>query len=293
MGHPDHIWQSDIPKLAFAHPFLLHQVLAMAAFHLAYLAPGPGPLRRQHLAQASHHQNSAIQGIRGALADLTPDNCHALFPASSLLSVGALAERAEPFLHDSDAGGGTDPPTIEHLLDVFLLAKGIGSVMGSSASLLFKGPLRGLLASTATEGPHPALERLMVQLHNFSDRLGALPPETKHTETIRAAVVAFVQATQGALSMTDHPEQHLIGAWPMMVTDEFIALLRRRNQMALALLAYFCVIMWHASKLGCWFVDGWGLRVLREIDGVMSPPWNEESAWALAWIASLATTTAR
>ncbi len=75
------VWQVEIPRLAFRHVFLLHQILATAAFHLSRLRPD---MRDDYSLMATHHQNLAIQGMRVLLKDLNEENCHAVFATSSL-----------------------------------------------------------------------------------------------------------------------------------------------------------------------------------------------------------------
>ena len=340
-GPRTELWQKDVPAQAFRHPFLLHQLLATAAFHLAYLNPQE---RNKYAMQASHHQSLAIRGIREVLllpgGGINSDNCHAIFPTSSLLFVGALAASStgEDMVH-----GQRNGPTIDDLIDVWLLVKGMGGVLDANEAVLRSGPIAGLFRPTTNGDSSPGLERLMGQLdklsmrilqdaaidvdvngmltggdHNYpGSRSGADTPNTgsinntsgtstptmtaitpvigtrglpRELEVVHTAVKCLTKSIEYALTTAANPEHQVIAAWPLLMSDEYISLLRKRAPPALALLSYYCVIM-HATEVNkhanCWFTRGWGMAVMRDIlrqEGMSSQPWNQDSAWALGWM---------
>ncbi|KAJ2900954.1 hypothetical protein MKZ38_002189 [Zalerion maritima] len=88
-----HVWKTELVKLALTHELVLHQVLAISAFHLGHLRPEEA---RKWNMIATQHQREAAMGLWRELANITEDNSHALFAASSLLVIGGYAALSTP-----------------------------------------------------------------------------------------------------------------------------------------------------------------------------------------------------
>lgn len=354
------LWQVEVPRQAFAHVFLLHQILAIAASHLAHLHPRS---RRAYSLRASHHQSLALQGMRAALAHISPANCHALFAASSLLFIASLAALSAPqpqpqlqpqppalapaptgihtgfdgfdSLNGLNGSGSGSGPTVDDLVDVFLLVKGIGSVLHSSQALLRTGPLSDLFVDRGgADQASVTLHRVVLALDDLALQIAALSAEGEGGEgavdaaggmggrgegerererddgrggaererdyaravdapggadaAVRAVVggevARLVAVIRDCAAKTTNPEYRVVAAWPILMADGLVPLLRARNQTALALLSYYCVVFHAAETQGYWFMQGWAAGVVRDIARATGPPWNRHSAWALAWI---------
>ncbi|KAK3321805.1 hypothetical protein B0H66DRAFT_181181 [Apodospora peruviana] len=272
------ISQCELPRQAFTHHFLLHQILAITAFHQAYLQPQH---RQSYSLKASHHQSLAIQGIRFALSNISADNCHALFASSTLLYIGAMA---------SSGPKEGKPVKLDNLIDVFLLSKGIYSVLISSEQHIRSGPLHELFEPRPSGEPQPVLERLLVQLEKLAARVleemnasSDADDSVRDRDVIMREIDRLVGAIQYSIEAAPSPVHQVVGAWPLLMGEDFIALLRQRCQPALAVLSVHCVIM-HATEDEYWFTRGWGLCIIQDISQTMAPPWNQDAAWALGWI---------
>ncbi|KAK4096392.1 hypothetical protein N658DRAFT_519227 [Parathielavia hyrcaniae] len=269
------MWQIEVPKQAFVHVFLLHHILAIASYHLAYLHPQSRPT---YALRASHHQNAGIRLMRAALSDISPANCHALFVSSSLLFIGSLAA-------SSSAKPSAEGPTVEDLVDVLMLVKGMGSVLASSIELLRSGPLSALFdLNSCTDQPNPALDRVLLAVGDFLVEIAETEPDARVRATVHADAYRLVTVIRQALGKSPMPEYHVVAAWPIHMSDDLIPLLRQRNQAASALLSYYCVIFHAAELQGYWFMQGWAAGVIRDISRTMAGPWKRHSAWALGWI---------
>ncbi|KAK0648483.1 hypothetical protein B0T16DRAFT_325839 [Cercophora newfieldiana] len=271
------LWQIDVPRVAFTpgHTFLLHEILATAAFHLAFLEPHN---RGKYHLQASQHQTVAIQGVRVAVERITPENCHAIFAASSLFFITALAA-ARP---DGRAIKGV---TVDDFVDIFLLVKGIGGVLDSAMVDLKRGPFGKMFEPTMQAMRQSlTLDRVMAQLEVFEGKVKALPEgEGEVKAAVEVEISQFRTCVQKAMAVTADPEYRMVASFPIMMKERFVSLLRARNQVAFALLSYYCVVV-HATEKGYWFTKGWGLSVMQDIVRDMTSPWDEDSAWALGWI---------
>jgi len=261
--------------MSFNHIYLLHQLLAISAFHLAYLQPH---MSKKYSVQATQHQSIAVNGVRQVLPDITSENCHPLFAASSLFFLGALAAgRPVP------TAGISCGPHLEDLIDVFLLVKGVGNVLLYSEAELRGGPFSPLFVNVLAGESTLVLDRVISQINNYLLRVLKIPKADPAREVLEAEVSAFDTCVKRAIAYASTPEYRIIASWPISMTDQFIALLRQRHHAALALLSYYCVIM-HATESGYWFTDGWSCRIMQDISQGIVAPWDQDTTWALGWI---------
>jgi hypothetical protein len=77
----DAYWQTAFPQIGFRYSFVLHGILSVAALHLASLHASD---KKQHVVDAAHHHNIALQGFREQVTQLSEDNSDALFACASL-----------------------------------------------------------------------------------------------------------------------------------------------------------------------------------------------------------------
>ncbi|KAK3385237.1 hypothetical protein B0H63DRAFT_395340 [Podospora didyma] len=268
------LWRTGVPKLAFVHVYLLHQILSIAASHMAYLHPHNGS---KHALQASYHQSLAIQGIRAALTNISPENCHALFASSSMLFISTFA--ASRPRHDGPGGG----PTVDDLIDIFLVVKGIMCVLDTSYETIRTGPMAVLFQKTNNGAVSITLDRIEGQLDNYLGRVCELPEDDPTCAVMKTETANLRRSIRNAVEASLTPEYRIIAEWPIATTDAFITLVRQKNQIALALLSYFCVVI-NATEHGYWFTQGWSRSIIDDISAIMTSPWNQDSAWALGWI---------
>ncbi|PSR75099.1 hypothetical protein BD289DRAFT_379601 [Coniella lustricola] len=264
-----HVWQQLVPQLATRHPFLVHQVLAMAAFHKAYLQPDR---RSEYSLLASQHQNHAIEGIRSHLSGITEQNCHALFMTSSLLLICAFAAISH------------GPPSIEDMLDVFMLDRGVSIVLQSSEQTIQAGEFHAMFTCTPPARSNTFLAAVVGELRAFERRVrhehdqGLLAPAT--AELISLEVARLVDAVDKATMTTEESEMRVVSYWPITMADEYLALLRQRSEPALALLAYYCCIM-RRAEASMWFLGGWAQGVAADAERFLSPRWRAAVQWPL------------
>ncbi|KAM0323124.1 hypothetical protein ACHAQA_008974 [Verticillium albo-atrum] len=269
-----HIWQLEIPKLALTHVFLLHQVLAFSALHLAHLRP---ERRAAYALTASQHQTDAVAGMRTALARITSANCDPLFGASSLLLLSAYAM----FPHQQQYCGPDQtpaPPTVDNILDVFLLIRGMSEILDASELTIRRGTLGTMFAQeTAPPTSTPLLDSVVTRLTAFRASIDPAP-----TVVAREAE-GLISWIQRASMTTALPENRVALTWPIDLSGDYIALLRRRDPAALALLAYYCVVV-SAVEPTTWYMKGWGRSAIRSIDECLDPAWRELIEWPLLFI---------
>lgn len=270
------IWQFEVPKLGLTYMFLMHQVLAIGALHLGHLHPEQ---RESYALHASQHQNDAIAGMRESLTQITPDNCHALFAASSLLLLNAFST----FPYQRGALHGLEAPTIDDVLDVFLLVRGMSHILSSSQPTIEAGPFASFFTEVVTPSSTPLLDAVGQHLENFRTSLETCDADPASKSVVTEEIGSFLEWIQHAISTTAFPELRVAMSWPIHLTEEYLQLLRNRDPVALTLLAYYCVIV-RSTESSTWFMTGWGINAARAIVSELDPGWKEMIKWPLAFI---------
>ncbi|OBR06943.1 Fungal Zn binuclear cluster domain-containing protein [Colletotrichum higginsianum IMI 349063] len=278
--------QYDVPREALSYPFLLHQLLAFSAYHLAYLQPD---CRHAYLMQAAQHQNDAINGMRGTLlGTISPINCHALFASSIFLTLSAFAtypsyEKYNP----------TFSP-VESMLDIFTLSDGMSAILRSSDDDIRKGPLREIFVrspgDTTPTNVEPSLQPLFDRLPRLSARLSDMLGATAGTGgregkyTITSSIIALSEsvAKVSTINIMSAPaEFRAVFMWPVLLSTDYMDMLRLRQPAALVVLAHYCVII-HLAEPFCWFLTGWTRALLSVIsEQLTGTPWEELVMWPI------------
>ncbi|KAG7196190.1 uncharacterized protein KQ657_000202 [Scheffersomyces spartinae] len=107
------IWNTDIPMLAFDHPFLMHSLLAFSATHLSRSETG-----LDHIITA--HRGDALRLLREAVLDINPENTDALVASALILIMDSLANASLP--------SSTSPKSLPALAWIFHV-KGAATIL--------------------------------------------------------------------------------------------------------------------------------------------------------------------
>jgi hypothetical protein len=154
---------------------------------------------------------------------------------------------------------------IDDLCQIFLLAKGWGKVVGAADEL---DPTAGLLPSDPEPGKASCLdedtETAFSRLHelNSTQRKGDVEAYTLAIDSLKS-----VFREMGGVERVEDP--HVSMAWAAVLPEKCIHLLRERQDLALVLLAYYCVVLERAPRV--WWLRGWSeglLKVIRENIGL-------------------------
>ncbi|KAH8593125.1 hypothetical protein B0O99DRAFT_628147 [Bisporella sp. PMI_857] len=279
-GEVHHTLQYDVPREGLQHTFLLQQVLAFAGFHLAYVRANR---RHFYSLHASQHQGRALSGMRAALTGgVTARNCHALYTSSIFLIICAFATFPNREVHNSAIS------PLDSLVDIFALTDGISLILKASDQYLREGPIKGLFAGKTGSVPISAHLQILV------DRLLALEPrissqsldqDEEDTVIIKEAAESLVNcllSVHGNNSLAASVELRAAFRWALRLPTRYLDLTRRRNPMAMVVLAHYCVVL-HYAESTCWFFEGWARTVVDNIMGYLAgSPSREFIQWPLS-----------
>lgn len=274
-----HLWQAIIPEMAISSPFLMHGILAVAAMHLVHLRPQD---KQKFETQSTYHQTLATSQFRVVLANITSENCGAVFAMCvllTLISMIAIARRA-----DAD-----NFSFVDDMVHHFMLTRGIGDIMRSPRDhwqTVLGGPLRVLSVNSNqpdhTDRPLPAdLKAQFDHLRHTdlpflcksdAEALKACTLALDALELIYKNVVFFDAEVQCA-----RLSPGVALRWLRLVPMEFITLIKASHTAAFVLTAHFVVIF---EKFGDqWYLQGWSEHALEMIKNVI----EAEGMHALKW----------
>lgn len=272
------MWQNIAPKQATRHHFLMHQLLAFSALHIAYQQEDE---RRSYYALGIHHQDLSIRALRKTIPNISQENAGALFSTSTLMSL---------CLFGSTGLAATDPTIgsrslFDELLDIFVLQQGMTSILSIGTGFVRDSPFKAITGRSPVEvPPQPVLQLVMDRIIIFESfpEIENLPEESR-TE-LRSAIEATKDVSLWAMSpFIDSREIRFLFFWPIRISQTFLNMIRQRQSCALALLAYFAVILRAAEPL-FWFMDGWSERVIKAIAEAIEPSWQPAMQWAWDFI---------
>ncbi|KAF2188980.1 hypothetical protein K469DRAFT_626772 [Zopfia rhizophila CBS 207.26] len=271
-----YMWQITAPRQAITHQFLMHEILAYSALHLAFLYADQ---RRSYYALGTHHQNLAIRNMRAILPNMSADNAPALFAVSVLIALTALGAGS------LDITGSQSP--IDDLLDLYALMQGVSHLLTSAQSEIFEGPFNGIFRESPTDTPQqPILHHI---LHHIDDVTAFLDinaiGEDAHKEYVEA-----INSLKGAIAQSTDPqadcrEIRIAFLWPIRISPNFLQMVRQKQPVALGIMAHYCIVL-RAAEHTYWFVRGWAERVINEISEVIDPSWRQVVRWPAEFIAA-------
>ncbi|KAF2464586.1 uncharacterized protein BDR25DRAFT_296520 [Lindgomyces ingoldianus] len=228
-------WGYAVPQEAFRNPFLMHSLLAFSAYHLAHINPSS---QSHYRLLASSHQSSAITGINGVLPSITPENCHALFAAASLITLNSFA----------DSG----PKTLDVLIGLFQLLRGMNEVLKTTEPLIQSGPFASIFRP-AVDPPRlpPLLSSLLRELQTASSQ-----GPTPESEVAYMAMVNLRDALQSGLENSSHAAMRTAMLWPIKLNGAYIDILRTQEPAAMVVLGQYIKILEYAAT-EWWFLASW------------------------------------
>jgi hypothetical protein len=229
------IWGFLVTQEAFRHKFLMHCILGFSAAHLAYI----DPQSPKHRIQASSHQSAAISEINKVLLDITSSNCHALFAATSLITLNAFA--------------GSASNTVAALFEVFQLLRGMNLILDNKHDIIWNGPFRSIFqyAPDPSRSLPPLLSSCMVQLRALMEHTQLCSPAAY------TAADQLLDSLQSGIDSSAHIAMRAVMLWPIKVEQDFIdAVGTRRDEHAIRVMQQYLRIV-NLAGAEFWFMSSW------------------------------------
>lgn len=263
------MWQTHIIQLGFKHDFLLRGILAVSAYHMAYIRPDK---KTEYDLVATTHQDIAMSSFQDTLAHVDETNCHALFAFSCLIIIMAFASRPKV----------TPPNLTGDLLHWFYLLRGADIVLNMHSEAIGNSFLKPLLDEMA---------------HNENTQTHQIPDTDRITDLFRICNVASLDREAGqAYTLAIHSllstfvQTSLLRkrgggtvlagfVWPINLSPKFLDFLGDSQPEALVILAHYCVILYWGEARENWFMGGWARIILDAIKASIPESWHEHVQW--------------
>lgn len=279
--------QADVQQIlqttireAFAAPFLMDELLALAAAHRSTLA---SEQRDFYQTEATRLQTRALTQYNIAQADVSEKNCLAIFFFSSFLGQHVLFET---FSLQGDLSA-----LLDKLVQCLALHRGIAAVAGRSWPNL-QTKLRLLFGPHgAGEHPSPEASSSGTECADLMTLLGRSELSPSSAQACRDAVEKLqpLLDVQRAAQSSQSRSRRIIAVqeWPVRIPADYTNLLAQRRPEALVVLAYYAVLLHRAKDY--WIVGGAGEFLIRSISDHLGAYWVDWLQWQNRMLEASAT----
>ncbi|KAI1763476.1 hypothetical protein GGR53DRAFT_497272 [Hypoxylon sp. FL1150] len=257
-----------IVQSALSTPFLMDEVLAFAALHLSVLESNA--IRRDLFReQAVQLQTRALMLFNTTDTDITEQNCTARFLFSSFLGLHMLRDTVN--YHK-------DPlELLEKFVQFFSLYRGVGLFTSRGWHIIRNSEFSSIISvieavqklSTPCEG---SCSGLLSLLERTKQQLG---PSSYEACYDAVQVLQWIFNQHAALPSPIN--RHIVMAWPVRISLEFLDLLKRREPEALAIMAHWAVLLHYGRDF--WVFDNEGRYLVEAISTILGPSWDEWLEW--------------
>ena len=247
-------------------PYLLHQLLAFSARHLAFLHP---EYSASYLHQAVALQTRAVSLFNATRPEVNRSNCVAILLFSSMLGHHLLADT----LAKRDPGGLEAFMT--HYIQCREMHMGIRAIALSAWPSLMETELEPVLSWSSgftnrqPKGNH--CQRIM-EMVDGADGLGE-----EEKEACRIAVRHLQVGFDAVLAEDQEQEKQgnkfqMIVSWSMLSPPEFTGLLAVKRPEVLVLLGWYALLLHYGRRM--WQVGDAGRYILSIIGDYLGPEWD-------------------
>ena len=202
------------------------------------------------------------------LVDTNPVNCHALFATAGIIAFLAFA------LQSPHANVPSSP--VDDIAEVFALVRGISTVLrGTCFDCIVEGKFKALL----DHDWRPPVRPLPRNLRAAFDRLAELNVTTVKSPDLSETYDTASERLQKAFATYTviAEEKTLVFRWAVDVPGLYLSLVKRREPMALVILAYYGLLL-HSID-GIWWAEGRGARLIQAIWLILPATWQPELQW--------------
>ncbi|KAK4952597.1 hypothetical protein LTR10_009403 [Elasticomyces elasticus] len=257
--------------LAFAHPYLLHTILSLAALRLFHKEPH----NTAYYAQASSHNLAALQYARPNITQSSREHSEPLFLFSAFTSLYAFAE---PPLRMLSSGHLPAADVIGDLLVSFRMGRGILAITASNKDYLKEATNRNdELWPDETAEVMSTLEADFPQLLRLLELVGHHCKEEHKRGILEAVTRLFaIMSLLQRRSVTDS-SMRLIQTWHMHADPALSTLWEARDPIGMVILAYYAVLVNLRSNV--WFFARWPPLILDAVQTSLGSEWQEHLIW--------------
>ncbi|KAI8673068.1 Zn(2)-C6 fungal-type domain-containing protein [Fusarium sp. Ph1] len=247
-------------KTGLEAPYLLYQLLAFSARHLAFLNPDRTP---RYLHQAVTLQTRAVSLFNTTRAEVNRSNCVAILLFSVALGHHLLADslcKREP--------GGLEG-FLAHYVQCIEMNRSIYTIVQAAWPLLLESELEPILSWSSGNTSQPPRGNHCQHINELIEKAQGLSQEEREAcqTAINYLQLGFDALPDGASRF------RMIFTWTMLAPPEVTNLLAIRRPEVLILLSYYALLLHYGRSM--WQVGDAGVYILGLIEGYLGSEWHE------------------
>jgi hypothetical protein len=268
--------QDHLMDVAFAHIYLLHTILSIAALELFDKDPNNG----QYYTAAVEHNVIALRLAKPHIANADPKHSEALFMFSALTSLFAFAE--PPLRRLACVSSLNESDAVDDLLNAVRMGKGNRAILHAHASQLEKAGLpdagRWEVDKRASlEIPRePSCQEEL--LHEVID---AHVDGVSQAKSCHEAVTSLF-STHSTLSAHSprHSSAYRIMTWLVDLDPTFMDMCEARDPVALIIMSHYATVIDLRRRI--WFFTRWPKILLDRTRAALGNDWSTYAKWPLS-----------
>ncbi|KAJ5558050.1 hypothetical protein N7535_009540 [Penicillium sp. DV-2018c] len=270
--HTDPIWRDLVPKEALSHSFLMHGILALSALHLARTGPEPSQ-HASYLNRAVAHQNQALALFREMLGDVKESNAKAMFAFAGIVVIYTFAFPQTPETPDPWS-------CIDDMYQVLVLARGVQQVIRAPRDFgdyLRESSFGPILQVEEERRPLPEdVSDVLRRLRDANDvcKMNSADHELEVYENAIANLEEMFSWCHSGMRANT-----IAGRWAIRLPVRYMELLRARDPPAVAMLAYYAVLLQYLEHRWCF--EELCVRVSKAVWAILDERWRSLVEWAM------------
>ncbi|KAI8966099.1 RTA1-domain-containing protein [Daldinia sp. FL1419] len=257
-----------IVDAALSSPFLMHEMLAFGALHLAHLKPEKAHFYKHHAVGLQTH---ALSIFNREMTGVTSENCLEVLVFTWFMTLHTLCDTTD----------STDPHTfLDQFVHYLQMQRGVRAVTAEAWHLMLQSKMGFVLreASRIVEEAGPGSHT--TELESCIQNSPALDPNEKTVckdalDRIQCILSKADDAKKNGTSLETPPLS--IISWPIIIEADFIRLVSERRPEALLVLAYYAIPL-HLCR-DVWIIRNAGQLLVDSIRLHLDPKWHRWLDW--------------
>ncbi|PQE26004.1 hypothetical protein CJF30_00000720 [Rutstroemia sp. NJR-2017a BBW] len=278
--------RTNVVELAFEYPFLMHEILALAALQLSQARPHKAVRYSQ---ASSTHLAIALHLFQSEISHLTPANCHAVFIFISTVFVFAWTGQEQNIPSHLFFGPEKTLPSHDINFPQFQwvrLQRGTHNILKSQWATLSAGPFSPIFnpwAKVSAPEYIPPLDPIDdLYLSSLSMAWSSTSSSTLPISQRRLLDHSLAMLRRAFGLWSTHKELAPLGVvmdWLVMIPDEVEGMFAEKVKEALLLVAYYCVLLHKMSHIQ--WMRGKGIALLKSTLDALGPGWQKWTGWPI------------
>lgn len=256
-------------EYAFQAPYLMNQLLALAALHLS-----KPPLGQQPYYQlATSLQTRALASFNQERQEISDDTCIPIFLFTSLVGLHVLCDTLQGPRETSHA-------FFDRFISYLLIHRGVRAVTTQTWKTLRNsrfGPLFQRIQDASTTSESNAEPPIDI-LNKMIEANASPSSANKYRNVISALQRSFT--LHKSLEGSSGGQLNAIVAFCLDFNDEYLHLLRQRQPEALVILAFFAVLLHWNRRF--WVIGDGGQFLIRSIADDLGQYWAKWLQWPIS-----------